>query len=215
MEPMIPKARPLPNGLVIMFEGLDGTGKTTQIDLLSKALEEAGWTVLVTRNLGGTPIGEALREVIMSPLLKRPPLTDFYTSLAIQEPLFEVIDTARQQGKIVLMDRGPLSLAAYQIYGGGVEATLGWRHVERGMSRIKPDATILYDMDPQAALERNRQHPEKTSYFESQPLDYFQKVADGFRTAAERYPAVKTVDAAQDIPTIHEQTVSIITPLLS
>ncbi len=61
--------------------------------------------------------------------------------------------------------------------------------------RIKPDAMILYDMDPEAALARNKQHPEKSSYFESKPLDYFDKVAGGFREAVKRYDAV-AIDAS-------------------
>ncbi len=210
---MLSRAHPLPDGLVIMFEGIDGTGKTTQLTAAKEALEKAGWPVLATRNLGGTPIGEALREVIMSPL-ERPPMTDFYTSLAIQEPLLDLIDTARSQGKIILMDRGPLSLAAYQIYGAGVDESIGWQHVGNGMDRIKPDAAILYDMDPEAALERNRKHPEKASYFENKPLDYFQKVAEGFHAAGKRYP-VTTIDAGQSINDVQEQTLAVIFGLLA
>ncbi len=210
---MLPRARQLPDGLVIMFEGIDGTGKTTQLNLAKEALEKAGWPVLATRNLGGTPIGEALRDVIMSPL-ERPPMTDFYTSLAIQEPLLDLIDTARSQGKIILMDRGPLSLAAYQIYGAGVDESIGWQHVGNGMDRIKPDAVILYDMDPGPALERNRKHPEKASYFESKPPEYFQKVAEGFRAAGTRY-SVTAIDAAQSIDDVQMQTLAAISGLLA
>jgi dTMP kinase len=209
---MLPNAHPLPNGLVVMFEGIDGVGKTTQIKLVQQTLEDKGWPVMVTRNMGGTPIGEALREVIMSPL-ERPPLTDFYTSLAIQEPLFGVIDTARAAGKVILMDRGPLSLAAYQIYGAGIDESIGWQHVDSGMSRIKPEITILYDMDPEPARERNQKHPEKTSYFESKPLGYFQKVAEGFRAASKRYP-LTTINAAQPIEAVQEETLAAVSKLL-
>lgn len=195
-----------------MFEGIDGTGKTTQLNLVKEALVKAGWPVLATRNLGGTPIGEAFREVIMSPL-ERPPLTDFYASLAIQEPLFGLIDAARSEGRIILMDRGPLSLAAYQIYGAGIDESVGWQHVNNGMNRIKPDVVILYDMDPEPALERNRKHSEKASYFESKTLDYFQKVAEGFHAAAKRYPCT-VIDASQAISAVQEQTVAVISKLL-
>lgn len=210
---MFPKAHPLPAGLVIIFEGVDGVGKTTQLELARKTLEGAGWPVMATRNLGGTPIGEALREVMMSPL-ERPPLTDFYMSLAIQEPLIDVIDAARKEGKVILMDRGPLSLAAYQIYGGGVDETLGWPHVDKAVGRIKPDAIILYDMEPRAALGRNREHPEKASYFESKPADYFSRVASGFREAAGRYPA-EVIDASRPIGEVHERTMSVIQHLFA
>jgi dTMP kinase len=196
-----------------MFEGIDGVGKTTQLDLASEVLKAAGWPVMTTRNLGGTPIGEALRKVIKSPL-ERPPMTDFYTSLAIQEPLLDIIDTARKEGKIVLMDRGPLSLAAYQIFGTGIDEPLGWQHVEAGMSRLKPEAVILYDTDTETALERRRKNPGKADYFESKSSDYFQKVAHGYQAAARRYPVVTTIDATQPIPAIHEETIAVISRLL-
>jgi dTMP kinase len=209
---MLPNARPLPDGLVIMFEGIDGVGKTTQLKLAQATLEKAGWPVLATRNLGGTPLGDELSKVVMS-MLERPPLTDFYVSLAIQEPLLDVIDAARKEGRIILMDRSPLSLAAYQIYGGGVDQTLGWHHVQAGMDRLKPEAIILYETDIETALERGREHSGKADYFESKPLDYFQKVAHGYQVAADRYHAT-AIDAGQAIPAIQEQTMAVIAKLL-
>jgi dTMP kinase len=196
-----------------MFEGIDGVGKTTQLNLAQKALEDAGWPVLSTRNLGGTPIGEALRKVIKSPL-ERPPMTDFYVSLAIQEPLFKVIDTARKEGKIILMDRGPLSFAAYQIYGSDILEGVGWQHVAAGMERLNPEAVILYDTtDIQAALQRKSS--VKPDYFESKPADYFHRVAEGYRKAAERFPMVTTIDAMKPIDIVTEQTLAVISKLLA
>lgn len=206
---MVPQAHPLENGLIVVFEGIDGVGKTTQLELAHEALRAAGWTVMVTRNLGGTPIGEALREVMLSPL-ERPALTDFYTSLAIQEPLLDAIDTARQKGKIILMDRSPLSLAAYQIYGTGIDETMGWQHVASGMDRLKPEAIILYDAPIEASLERRQKHSEPADYFESKSNGYFQKVATGYHMAVKRYPATEVIDAAPPIPSVHEQTMAVI-----
>lgn len=211
---MFPQPHPLPNGLVIIFEGIDGVGKTTQLQQVQAGLENAGWPVMATRNLGGTPIGEELRNVLMSADLERPALTDFYVSLAIQEPLLEVIDDARAEGKIVLMDRGPLSLAAYQIYGAGIDESLGWQHVGNGMDRIKPDLTILYDMEPSAALERNKQHPEKSSYFERKPIEYFRKVAEGFHKAAERYD-MTVIDASLAADEVQTRTMNAIQHLFA
>lgn len=210
---MVPNARPLKNGLVFIFEGIDGVGKTTQLKLVQEALEKAGWPVLATRNLGGTPIGEALSNVIMS-MLERPPLTDFYISLAIQEPLLDVIDAAREEGKIILMDRSPLSLAAYQIYGTGVDESIGWHHVQAGMDRLKPEAIILYETDTKTALERGRKRSDKADYFESKPLDYFQRVSEGYHKAAERFQGVTTIDAGRSIEAVQEQTMAAISKLL-
>ncbi len=205
---MIPPARPLTDGLVVLFEGIDGVGKTTQVDLTRQALETAGWPVLSTRSLGGTPIGEALREVMVS-ALPRPAMTDLYVSLAIQEALVDVIVSARRQGQIVLMDRGPLSLAAYQIYGGGIDPNLGWKHVQDGMLSLRPELSILYTADVQQSIERGRQQSGKADYFESQPLSYFERVSSGYIIAAERYP-VQTVDAGQSIEAVEQQTLDLV-----
>lgn len=206
--------QPMPGGLVIAFEGIDGAGKTTQLELVRGELQAADRPVLVLRNLGGTPIGEALREVMLSPL-KRPPLTDFFVSLAIQEPLLEVIDNARAEGKIILLDRSPLSLAAYQIYGTGIDESIGWQHVQSGMDRIKPDAVILYNTDVETALSRAQEATGRSDYFESKSPEYFNKVAEGYRIVAERYPAIKAIDASQHISEIHSQTMALISPLLT
>jgi len=210
MELMVPDPHPLPNGLVIMFEGIDGAGKTTQLELVQKALEEAGWPLMATRNLGGTPIGEALRKVIKSPL-ERPPLTDLYISLAIQEPLLDIIDQARKEGKVILMDRGPLSLAAYQVHGTAIDRETGWQQVANGMDRIKPEAIILYDIDMETAAERRQ--PDKADYFEQQPAAYFQRVSEGYQEAVERYPAT-VIDGTQSVVAVQEQTLAAVAKLL-
>ncbi len=213
MVGMIPDAKPLPHGLVIMFEGIDGVGKSTQLKLVQEALENAGWSVMTTRNMGGTPIGEALREVIKSPV-ERPPLTDFYISLAVQEPLLELIDKARSEGKVVLMDRGPLSLAAYQIYGAGIDPEFGWQHVSAAMDRISPKAVLLYGVDDvRTALGRKQGNGQ--DYFENKPDDYFVKVAEGYREAARRYGVVTMIDASRTIPQVEAATMAAITKLLT
>lgn len=113
---MQPTPRPLTDGLLVIFEGIDGSGKTTQAKLAQDALQTAGWSSLYpSRNLGGTPIGEALRKVIKSPL-ERPNTTNLYISVAIQEALIKVIQSERTKGSFILMDRGPISLAAYRIW---------------------------------------------------------------------------------------------------
>ncbi len=205
---MFPPSQPLPDGLVIQFEGIDGVGKTTQVELVRQALEAAGWPVLSTRNLGGTPIGEALRAVMLSNV-ERPPMSDLYISLAIQEALIDTLVAARAGGQIILMDRGPLSLAAYQVYGTGIDQELGWKYVAESMERIRPELSILYVADVSQALQRGRQQSEKADYFESQPLSYFERVSSGYAAAAERYP-VQTIDAGQSIEAVQGQTIALV-----
>lgn len=203
------------HGLLIVFEGIDGTGKTTQLRMAAEALAAEGWAVETKRSLGGTPIGEALREVILSPL-PRPNTTDLYISAAIQEALIEVVETGREQGNIILMDRGPLSLAAYEIFGSGLDAELGWKHVDRGMARLQPELTVLYDADVSDALQRTRQKPGRADYFESKPSIFFEQVSQGYHEAAKRCPEhLVKVDANRSIEAVHEATMSHIREVLA
>ena len=209
---MEPDKKHILGGLLVMFEGIDGVGKTTQLELVEKTLTDLRWDVVTSRSPGGTPIGEALRSVMLD-TMARPPKTDLYISVAIQEALIEALSEKRAKNSVILLDRGPLSLAPYQIYGSGIEEALGWHYVDDGMNRLRPDLTIIYECDPKIAIERARQHSQKADYFESKPISYFERVADGYREAAKRYDAV-TIDASQAIEAIHDETMHHITELL-
>lgn len=191
-----------------MFEGSDGVGKSTQLEKAAAVLQAEGWDVLKTRNLGGTPIGEALREVSFS-LIERPAETDLYISAAIQAALIKAIQAERQKGRIILMDRGPLSLAVYQVHGSGVDEKLGWQFADLGMQAFKPELVILYKANIEVALERARAHSGKADYFENQPLDFFKRVDQGFDEAAERYKVSK-LDAEGSIEAVHQATMQLI-----
>jgi dTMP kinase len=201
----------IPGGLLIMFEGIDGVGKTTQIQLVEQALQQRDWLVTTSRSPGGTPIGEALRSVLLEPL-PRPPMTDLYIATAIQEVLIESLQAERSSGSVMLHDRGPLSIAAYQIYGGGIDEATGWSYVDDGMKRLQPDLVIIYECSPEQALSRIQQKPG--DYFESKSPEYFERVANGYREAAQRYPSV-TIDASQSIDEVHTQTMEQIDRLLA
>lgn len=193
--------RKLPGGLLIIFEGLDGAGKSTQIELAAEQLRNSGWTVKLSRNLGGTPIGEALRQVMLSDI-ERPPEADLYMSAAIQVALVLDIKKARDNGEIILLDRGPLSLAAYQIYGSGVSDELAWPHVAGGLSKLAPELTLFYQGDPAAMLARAKRQSD-ADYFESKPIDYFEKVAQGYQESIKRSELFVTViDAAQPVEAV-------------
>lgn len=204
----------LTNGLLVIFEGIDGVGKTTQLKLAQQWLENQKWPVVERRNLGGTPIGEALRQVIKSST-PRPPSTNLYISAAIQAALIEQIQTDRQNGQLILMDRGPFSLAAYEAFGSQLDEQLVWPHVDQGMVRLQPELVIIYSADVQSALERARQSSKEPDYFESKPLDYFERVAKGYAACAERYPAVQVIDANQSIEAIQRQTQALIEQALA
>lgn len=207
-------SKTLPGGLVIVFEGIDGTGKTTQLEMAKDKLIAGGWALHTSRNLGGTPIGEKLRDVILSSF-PRPEKTNLYISVAIQEALIESIKAEREQGKLILMDRGMLSLAAYEIYGGGLDPDLVWRHVDDGMARLKPDLAIIYDIDVSTALERLRLKSGGSDYFESKSAGYFERVSGGYAEAAKRFPDVCVMmDANRSVDEVHQDTMQAINRVL-
>ncbi len=200
----------IPGGLLVVFEGVDGAGKSTQLELACSTLQAEGWPVYTTRNLGGTPIGEELRKIIKSPL-ERPNTTNLYISVAIQEALADAIESERRQGRLILMDRGPMSLAAYEIYGGQLDPQLGWQHVDNGMKRLRPDLNIIYATDVDTALARAKAKSDETDYFESQPRDFFERVANGYEAAAERYAAgTIVIDANRPVEAIQSETIAAI-----
>jgi dTMP kinase len=199
-------------GLLIVFEGMDGVGKTTQLQLVEKQLEARGVLVKTKRSPGGTPIGEALRSVLLQDI-PRPPMTDLYIALAIQEALHEAIAENRQAGNVILLDRSPLSIAAYQIYGSGIDETLGWNYIDKYMKLLRPDLVIVYTCPPEEALVRAQQKPTAGDYFESMPLDYFKRVAQGYEAALQRYPSL-VIDASKPVESVQAQTMSHIDQLL-
>lgn len=205
--------QPRPRGLLIAFEGMDGVGKTTQLQLAEQQLTSQGLSVVSRRSPGGTPIGEALRNVLLQPT-DRPPMTDLYIALAIQEALDEAIAVDRKAGAITLLDRSPLSIAAYQIYGSGIDEQTGWQYIDTYMKRLQPDLIVAYSCPPEEALRRAQQKSTTGDYFESMPLSYFERVAKGYEAALQRYSA-RTIDAAQPIDAVHQQTMEHINHLLN
>ncbi len=180
-------SKTVPGGLVIVFEGLDGVGKTTQLDLTKQALEAAGWLVYSGRSHGGTPIGEQLRSVSHSDT-PRPPLTDLYISFAMHAALAEELASQRLQGAICLIDRGALSNAAYQLYGGGLLDSLGWGVIDSEIYVYNSELTPLYQAPVAVALARAQSKTGgNADYFGSKPANYFEKVNRGYQDAARRY----------------------------
>jgi dTMP kinase len=206
--------KPLPNGFLIIFDGVDGVGKTTQMKMAGADLAASGWQTLTSRNLGGTPIGEKLREVMLEPVA-RPPETDLYISAAIQAALTKQIEKDKINGNLILMDRGPISLAAYQIFGSGLEEELGWGHVDEGMRNLKPNLTLIYEADVANSLKRAKAKSKTVDYFESKSIDYFFRVSEGYKTASKRYDNVITIDANQSVEEVHIRTMAAINAALA
>lgn len=191
-------------GSFIVFEGGEGAGKSTQKTLLADWLEEQGRTVVITREPGGTPAGEAIRTVLLSNDYVG--LTDRAEALlfaaARGEHVAQVIRPALEAGSVVVCDRYLDSSVAYQGYG----RNLGAEHV-RSLSLwathdLLPDLTVLLDIDPAVGLSRV-QSPDR---LESEPIEYHQRVRRAFLDIASTDPQrYLVVDASQSTQAIAEQ----------
>ena len=204
------------DGKIIMFDGPDGIGKTTQLHLVHEALKKKGYEVYVTKTHGGTPIGEALRKVSLS-TLERNPLTDMYISLAMHSALADDVEKIRERGTIVLVDRSPLSNVAYQAYGSGLDKDFIIGVIEIDMEQFKPDGIVVYDAPSDVTLrrmaDRNKLTKAKSEYFESKSPEYFERVTKGYRAAAAHFHA-EIIDATGSIQQVHKRTMKYIKTLL-
>jgi dTMP kinase len=194
----------LPRGAVIMFDGPDGVGKTTQLVRAQSDLEQAGYNVFTARVNGGTPIGEALREIMLADY-ERPPLTDLYIHLAQQHALNVEVQRHRQAGTITLIDRSFLSIIAYQVFGSQLDTARGYAAADEVKSLFQPDLLLVYSANPVVLQSRRALDGRKGDYFDSKPTDYLERAIAGYEEAAARYQAT-IIDALGDIDTVHEET---------
>lgn len=182
------------SGRFITFEGMDGCGKTTQLRLLAGRLREAGRTVVETVEPGGTEIGRQIRKILLdpenAPIHARTELLLYFASRA--QNVEEVIRPALDAGHIVLCDRFTDSTLAYQGAGRGldVETVLALDRIAcRG---LKPDATVLIEIDPATSLLRARRRNERTDQSESRIDDegaaFHERVRVAYRALAEAEP---------------------------
>jgi dTMP kinase len=195
-------------GKFITFEGLDGSGKSTQLRRLAVRLREAGHKVIETREPGGTLTGEKIRKVLLdSGTAGLSPLAEMALMFASRaQHIAEVIDPGLAAGNIVLCDRFTDSTEAYQGSGRrlGSDAVRELHRVLCG--NLQPDMTILLDSNPHASVNRARRRNKRDSKsggrghdenrFEQETRAFFGRVREGFAAIAKREPGrVVTIDA--------------------
>ena len=199
-------------GRFITFEGLDGTGKSTQIEKLAKALRARGLSVLMTREPGGTATGEKIRHLILdsatTQLSSMAEMALMFASRA--QHIKEVIQPALAEGKIVLCDRFTDSTEAYQGAGRklGSEPVLELHRILCG--DLQPDLTLLMDSDIASSVDRARRRNQKTSKngrarkdenrFEQENRAFFARVRNGYLAIARREPQRVVVLNARGTP---------------
>jgi dTMP kinase len=173
-------------GRLIAFEGVEGAGKSTQLELLRRQLEGRGREVVVTREPGGTPVGERVRALLLDPEVEIYPRAEALLFAAARAELVErVIRPALERGAVVLCDRYLDSSLAYQ---GGARG-LGREPVEEvnrlATGGLLPDLVVLLDLDPADGLRRRQGDRDR---IEAQDLDFHRRVREAFRALAAADP---------------------------
>lgn len=191
--------------MFITLEGIEGCGKTTQTELLSAYLLENGYSVVKTREPGGTPFGEALRKVLLQKDLNIAPLSELLVFMAVRaQHMEEVIMPALSAGKVVLCDRFVDATYAYQGYGRGTDlGVIGNlnRLVTKG---VTPNLTVLIDCDPQTGLTRKLVDNPQSDRFEKEEVSFHQAIRIGYqKLAAEEPKRFFVVAGDQDPQFVH------------
>ena len=193
-------------GLFIVMEGPDGSGKTTQINLLEQYLKEAGYECLITREPGGTVIGEEVRELILNPEYKEmSPVTEMLLYAASRAQLVhEVIGPALEAGRIVISDRFVDSSIVYQ----GIARNLGISTVAAvnapGIGIYRPDGIFFIDLSEAEGIRRKK-NQKKLDRMELESIDFHHLVSEGYRKVLAERPEVIKIDGGKDIDVIQKK----------
>jgi dTMP kinase len=174
----------------ITFEGPDGSGKSTQIKRLAARLQAEGRTVLLTREPGGTAIGEQIREVLhdLKNKTMQPRAEVMLFSAARAQLVGEVIRPHLQHGGVVLSDRFYDSTFAYQGYGHGLDLAELRAVTQVATGGLTPDLTLLFDLDPAEGLQRRLQNNAEWTRLDDYALAFHQRVRAGYLELAHAEP---------------------------
>lgn len=177
-------------GRLITFEGIDGSGKSTQITMLADSLRAAGMDVLVLREPGGTPIGEAIRKILLDSkhdgMSQETELLLFEAARA--QLIREVIEPALAAGTNVICDRFFDSTLAYQGYGRGMDLGMIEAMNRYAVGSSRPDLTILLDLPVETAVLRLAGRLGAADRLEGEGLAFMQRTCEGYRALAAREP---------------------------
>lgn len=198
--------------MLITFEGIEGSGKTTQIELLYNHLKEKGYEVIKTREPGGTAFGEALRRIFLHENLNVLPLSELLVFMAMRaQHVEELILPALKDGKVVLCDRFVDASYAYQGYGRGIDLgiieTLN-RLVTKG---VRPNLTILLDCPVSKGLKRKAAFNNVMDRFEKEDIVFHQRIKNAYlklsREEPKRFLVIDGKDCIEDIETLIRKNV--------
>ena len=200
--------------LFLSFDGLDGSGKSTQCQRLVERLRSLGVIVTHAIDPGGTALGAKLREILLFG-------KQFDISLRTEALLFmasraelveQVIRPALQRGEVVVSDRYLLANIVYQAHAGGLDTNKLWDIGHFATDNIEPNLTLIFDIPTDVARDRRKRDADR---MESRGSDFHERVRQGFQTEAARRPVqFHVVDALESVENIEHQVWQIVAPLL-
>ncbi len=191
-------------GLFITLEGVDGAGKSSHVEWLAEHFRNQGRTVVFTREPGGTPLGEQLREIVLHTAM-HPETEALIMFAARREHLELVIRPGLARGDVVISDRFTDASFAYQCGGRGLpegklEALESWVHAD-----LQPDLTLLFDVPSEIAQARlsGARAPDR---FELEKMDFHARVRAAYLRRAESFPGrIRLIDGSKTLPEVREQ----------
>ena len=179
-------------GIFIVFEGGEGSGKSTQARVLLRSLLRRGYPALLTHEPGGTPLGERVRRILKGQAALTPLAELFLFSAARTQLVQQVVRPALAQGTTVVSDRYVPSTIAYQGYGRGLDTAIVRQVTEAATQGLQPDVVVLLDQPPALGLERK--HRKELDRFESEEMEFHERVRQGYlelaKAEAERWLVV-------------------------
>ena len=195
-------------GLFITFEGADGCGKTTQLNLLADYLKSKGHEVLITREPGAKGLGEKIREILLNYDGVVSDRCESFLFLADRaQHVDTIINPAIAEGKIVLCDRHTDSSVAYQGYGRGLDVNRINMLNDLAVNGRYPDLTLVFDIDVETSMSRVGDNKDR---MESAGIEFFNRVRNGYLEIAKKEPnRVKIIDSSRAIDEIHKNVIEL------
>lgn len=196
------------NGRFITFEGIDGSGKSTQMRLVAEELRRNGFDVVETCEPGGTELGRRLRSVFLETEETVEPLAELLLFAADRAQHVEhLIKPALNAGKVVLSDRYADATFAYQGFGRGFQEDVIRRMIELATGGLQPGLTLFFDISIENAVERMNARADsgqKANRMDAETAEFYTRVREGYRTLAEREPQrIRMIDANGGIEEIN------------
>ncbi len=183
----------------ITVEGIEGCGKSTLVAALSQRLRASGKEIIVTREPGGTPAGDAIREIFLQPGLEIAPLTEaLLINAARAQHVLDLIDPALRRGAIVICDRFVDSTLAYQGYGRGIDMKFLRELCNTAAGGLEPDLTFVLDIPVAISRERaTARDAGAGDRMEREGSNFYERARDGFLDLAQQAPRYKVIDATK------------------